>query len=83
MDLSIPQIEYLKALLDEAILETCDEFEYPCYFSHPEITPGELSDLEKKDLIAWYDGWNITDKGEKAYHDNKKCLPFYQSKEES
>lgn len=82
MELTIDQIEFLKAELDLAILLNCDEFEYPCCFSWPDISEEEIKDLEEKDLIGWYDGWNITIDGEKAYHANKHRLPYFKSIEE-
>ena len=77
MKLSLDQVAYLKALLDMAILVNCKEFEYPFYFSLPEISPEEEKDLEEKDLIGWHDGWNISYKGEKAYHENKRRLQYF------
>jgi len=78
MDLSIKQVEYLKCLLDDAILENCPEFEYPCYFSYTDITREEMRDLERKELIGWHDGYNITNEGEKAYHANKHRLSYHK-----
>lgn len=78
MELSIDQIKYLKALLDIAILQNCKDFEYPCFFSFHEISQEEEKDLEEKDLIGWHDGWNITYKGEKEYHEHKRRLAYYQ-----
>ena len=78
MELTIGQIEFLKAGIDAAILVNCDEFEYPCYFSWPEIPEEEIEDLNQKGLIGWHDGWHITKEGEAAYHANKERLPYYQ-----
>ena len=80
MNLSIEQIAFLKALLDIAILQNCDEFEYPCCFSFPDISEEEKRDLAEKELIGFYGGWIITNKGEKAYHDQKHKLPYHQKR---
>jgi len=77
MDLSIDQIAYLKACLDTVILEEAPEFEYPCYFSWPDISEEEHNDLQEKELIGWHDGWQITNDGVKAFHAQKHKLPYY------
>lgn len=79
-DLSMRQVEYLKALWDDAILVTSPDFEYPCYFGYPDIEEAEEKELEVKGLIGWHDGWNITYKGIEAYHANKQCLPYYSQR---
>lgn len=78
IDLTLNQIYFLKALWDQSILENSEEFEYPNTFSLPDISEEEKNMLEKKELIGWYNGWNISDKGIETYHEQKHKLPYYQ-----
>ena len=82
MDLSIDQVKYLKALWDDAILVNCPEFEYPCFFSYPDLSEEKKKDLEEKDLIGWYDGWHITYDGMEVYQKNKHRFSYHGGKNE-
>ena len=77
-ELSIPQIEYLKCLIDDAILETSEDYEPPCFFHYAEISEKEYYDLESLHYIDWHDGPIITKMGEEAYHENKHKLSYHK-----
>ena len=78
IDLEMEHIEFLKCLIDQCILETAEEFEYPIYFRLSDISREGVTFLQEKGLIGWHDGWHISHDGEKAYHDNKHKLPYHQ-----
>ena len=67
----------LKCLIDIEILKTSKEFEYPCYLTNIIEMETDYQKLEDNELIMYHDGWNITDKGIKAYHENKHKLNHY------
>ena len=77
INLTDADIIILKCLIDMEILESSKEFEYPCYLTDTNEMKGDYNKLEKHELIIYHDGWHITDKGIKTYHENKHKLKHY------
>ena len=70
IDLTADETIFLKCLIDIDILESSRQFQNPTYLSIPNEIKADPLKLKKNHLIFYYDRWNITDKGRKAYHQN-------------